>query len=144
MEQKYVNYKSKYVNYKSKYLDNSINEIIKFFLQFRTFIKIYHFQTNMYAYHKISDELLISIDSLSDKLIEALLGKLNIRPDFSNLDNKTLVFENIDNNKFINILDNSIIFLNKNFTNITYSEILNIRDEILGEIDKAKYLLSFK
>jgi len=40
---------------------------VKLLLQFRTDIKLYHWQTKSFAHHKISDELLGSIDDLSDK-----------------------------------------------------------------------------
>jgi hypothetical protein len=99
---------------------------------------------------------LIDLDRVSHMITEVwwdgpvLLGKLNIRPDFNNIENHVenhvdnkLVFKNIDNNEFLKILDNAITFLNNNFNNILHSEILNIKDEILAEIDKAKYLLSF-
>jgi hypothetical protein len=142
MNRKYDNSKSKYVLLKGgSDIENQeyyINDIIKFFLQFRTDIKLFHWQTKLYAYHKISDELLTNIDLLSDKLIEALLGRFNTRPNISESINiRDMTIELF--NKELNIATQYLTNMNINFT-----EILNIRDEVLGEIDKAKYLLSFK
>jgi len=117
-----------------------ISEIITFFFQFRTDIKMFHWQTKLYAYHKVSDELLENVDSLSDKLIEALLGKLEKRPNINN----NVSIRNMDEKIFNELLDRASNYLLEGFCNIEFPEILNIRDEILGEIDKAKYLLTFE
>lgn len=130
----------KYIVIRNMTKNIDISEIITFFFQFRTDIKMFHWQTKLYAYHKVSDELLENVDSLSDKLIEALLGKLEKRPDISN----NVLIRNIDKKIFNEILDRASNYLLEGFCNIKFPEILNIRDEILGEIDKAKYLLTFE
>ena len=122
--------------------NNELSSIINLLLQFRTDIKMFHWQTNSFAYHKISDELLSSIDDLSDQLVEALSGVLNTRPKV----NSSILVRNIELDLFLNELDRVSDVL-RNATSISslkFSEIANIRDEILGAIDKAKYLMSFK
>ena len=123
-----------------KNMNINISEIIIFFFQFRTDVKMFHWQTKLYAYHKISDELLENIDSLSDKLIEALLGKLEKRPDI----NDKISIRNMNEKIFNKILDKASEYLIKGFNNIEFTEILNIRDEIIEKIDKTKYLLTFR
>ena len=46
-------------------------------------------------------------------------------------------------NKINEILIQANEYLIKEFNNIKFTEILNIRDEIIGVIDKALYLLTF-
>jgi hypothetical protein len=135
--------------------DNSeLSSIINLLLQFRTDIKMYHWQTDSFAYHKISDELLSSIDDLSDQLVEALSGILNTRPSMRlenakhfhplALVNSSIMIRDIDLDLFLNELDRVSDVLRNKTKIMTFSEIANIRDEILGAIDKAKYLMSFK
>ena len=122
--------------------NNELSSIINLLLQFRTDIKMFHWQTDSFAYHKISDELLSSIDDLSDQLVEALSGVLNTRPKV----NSSILVRDIELDLFLNELDRVSDVL-RNATSISslkFSEIANIRDEILGAIDKAKYLMSFK
>ena len=111
-------------------------------LQLRTDIKMFHWQTKSFAYHKISDELLGSIDDLTDKLVEAICGLTNSRPNI--LPGSTIRISNlVDKKNFIDVLKQANTFLREPNTLLSSTEIANIRDEILGSIDKALYLLSF-
>jgi len=121
--------------------NNELSSIINLLLQFRTDIKMFHWQTDSFAYHKISDELLSSIDDLSDQLVEALSGVLNTRPKV----NSSILVRDIDTDLFLNELDRvSDVLRNATSSFLKFSEIANIRDEILGVIDKVKYLMTFK
>ena len=132
--------------------NNELSSIINLLLQFRTDIKMFHWQTDSFAYHKISDELLSSIDGLSDKFVEALSGLLNIRPSMRLRDathpcpkvNCSIMVRNVDLDLFLNELDEVSDVLRNATKIVKFSEIANIRDEILGEIDKSKYLMTFK
>jgi DNA-binding ferritin-like protein len=111
-------------------------------LQLRTDIKMFHWQTKSFAYHKVSDELLSSIDDLTDKLVETGSGLLNIRPEVSL--NVTICINNLSTkSEFASKLRKINNFLKEPSYLMTNTEIANIRDEILGSIDKALYLLSF-
>ena len=119
---------------------NITSKIICFFLQFRNDIKMYHWQTKSFPYHKISDELLSTIDSLSDKFVETLLGRLETRP---NIDSKIYI-RNISDELFKEIMDAANKYLINELSEIeSYTDLMNIRDEIIGEINKTKYLLTF-
>jgi hypothetical protein len=121
--------------------NNELNYIVKLLLQFRIDIKMYHWQTDIFAYHKISDELLSSIDNLTDKLIEASFGILNTRPK---VNNETFILRDVNTELFLNENDRVSQVLRNISKIIKYTEIANIRDEILSEIDKTKYLMTFK
>ena len=117
-----------------------ISEIICFFLQLRNDIKMYHWQTKSFPYHKISDDLLSTIDSLSDKFVETLLGRMDTRPNM----NSSIEIKNISDDLFKEILDKAIDFLTNDLNIINnFTDLMNIRDEIIGEINKTKYLLTF-
>lgn len=123
-------------------LDDIISEHVSKLLQLRTDIKMFHWQTKSFAYHKVSDELLGSIDDLTDKLIEAVSGVTNSKPQV-NLGTSISINNLSSKDDFIKKLIQASDFLRRPSELVTYTEIANIRDEILGSIDKALYLLSF-
>lgn len=123
-------------------ITNILSRYVTKLLQLRTDIKMFHWQTSSFAYHKVSDELLSSIDDLTDKLVEAISGLINSRPQV--LPEMKININNLDDkNSFVNILQQASNFLREPNNLLTKTEIANIRDELLGSIDKALYLLSF-
>jgi hypothetical protein len=120
----------------------SLTNYIQLLLQFRTDIKLFHWKTGSFTYHKISDELLGTIDDLSDKLVEAICGVYGIRPQ---MENQNIIIKNIfDVSEMKDEIRSVAAELKKTSQIMSISEIANIRDELLGSIDKALYLLSFQ
>ena len=118
-----------------------LNYLIQLLLQFRTHIKMFHWQTTQFSFHKISDELLSSIDELTDKFVETGLGLLNIRP---NIMNNSLTLRNVSLNILLDEINKVENILRQSTKLMLKSEIGTIRDEILIVIAKAKYLMTFK
>ena len=121
------------------YNGNYQNLLIKILLQFRMDVKMYHWQTKYFSKHKISDELLSSIDDISDKIIEVMLGKFNMRP---NIDD-TIFISNMKDETFIDILNKNVILLEKILNYIKFVSFKSLIDELLVEINKVLYLMSF-
>lgn len=122
------------------YLCNYQNLLVLILLQFRNDVKMYHWQTKLFNRHKISDELLDSIDKLSDKIIETLFGRLNTRPF---LKDDKIVIRNIDDNLFVSILKYNRDILEKILDKISFISFKSLIDELLVEINKTLYLTSF-
>lgn len=125
--------------------DNQIPSIlanyITLLLQLRTDIKLFHWKTGSFAHHKISDELLSSIDGLSDKLVESICGVYGIRPE---MENQLIRITNISEvSKMVSAIKLVGFELRKQTPVLENTEIANIRDELLDSMDKALYLLSF-
>lgn len=126
--------------------------IVGEFFTFTLYIKMLHWQTASYAQHKTTDALLIALDPLFDQFMETLQGelggKLNISSDLNIVINN---MNNLQPKEIISFLSNFELFLSKQLENIINSSagivnktsLLNIRDEILGEVQKTKYLLTF-
>jgi len=123
-------------------------KIIFTFLQMLNTVKLYHWKTHSYAQHKATDELYSKLNENIDTFVEIMLGKQGNR-----LESKEIVkgvFYNFNNvQKFKNKINEYKQFLinmtkqdNLNLTN--NSDLLNIRDEILGNINQFEYLLTFK
>jgi hypothetical protein len=116
-------------------------------------IKLYHWQTLSHPRHVATDNLYDKLNDLIDKFIESLTGRLiinNKNPQYRIQLNDPLVLKNIsyvdgvDKTGYKMIMD-YINYLESPELNIIidqYSDLLNIRDEMLGELNKVAYLFS--
>jgi DNA-binding ferritin-like protein len=123
-------------------------QITVVFLEMLMMIKLFHWKTHSYATHKATDELYESLNEHIDNFIEVLLGKTGSRIDL--MSNKTIKLLDLNSqdvlkskimsfkNYFVS-LDN-----NKALKTMSNSDLFNIRDEILGDLNKFLYLLTFK
>ena len=126
---------------------NGKNNVVVFFLTMLNTIKMYHWQTFSYPQHKATDDLYASIGDLTDKFVEVLLGKSHSR--FTLPKSFTLKVDNYTNiNKLVSqveqykkMLVNIESYLPRGMSN---TDLLNIRDELLGDLNKFLYLLTLK
>ncbi len=126
------------------YIENNktISYILNLLLLLRNQMKVYHWQTKKYSRHKASDELVEELDSLTDKYIFIYSGIYeNIRLVPEIFDIKLYNISDTNIVKFINKI--KIEFMNES-NKIKDTELLNIRDEILGIIDKTLYLFKLE
>jgi len=120
----------------------STEHIVRVMLQMLNNIKLYHWNTFSYPEHKATDELYSSLGDNIDKFVEILLGKEHSRINLKyiqaikihNLNDKKALIESI--NRYKMYLDN----MPSSFG----SDLLNIRDEILGDLNKFLYLLTLE
>ena len=125
-----------------KFVDK--NQIVKVFMDMLTMIKIYHWNTRSYAQHKATDELHERLSANVDKFIETLLGKQEDR--FSHL-STTIPLATSKPKEFkrrIYWFRDYLVHLSQVFKSAEYSDLLNIRDEILGDLNQFLYLMSLK
>ena len=119
---------------------------IKFF-EILLMIKLFHWKTHSYATHKATDELYSKFNEHMDKFTEVLLGKTGSRINLMNVKSIPLVDLNDANQLIqkINTFKNYLVELtnNKALTSMSNTDILNIRDEILGDMNQFLYLLTF-
>lgn len=121
-------------------------ELISFFFSLSNTVKLYHWSTNLYSRHKSSDDLFNTITDLTDKFMEIYQGKYGkiSKSIINEIDIKSKL---ISDDNFVMYLRNVSQFLEdivKNkFLSSKDSDLLNIRDELLGEINKSIYLLTF-
>ena len=124
-------------------------QITIMFLEMLMMVKLFHWKTHSYATHKATDELYDSLNGNMDKFIEVLLGKTGTRTDLMNnktislydLDSQVKLKEKIDSFKsyLVNLNNNNVLT-----STMSNSDLFNIRDEILGDLNKFLYLLTFK
>jgi DNA-binding ferritin-like protein len=118
--------------------------IIQFFtLQHQ--IKVLHWQTKSYARHKAYDDVYSSLGELIDNFVEIYMGKYG-RVEFSGGEG-SITLKNTDSLQLNNFLKDSIDWLkslNEKLKSDNDSDLLNLRDEMMGEINKLRYLLTLK
>ena len=111
-------------------------------------VKLYHWKTSSYAQHKATDELYANLNLNIDTFVEIMLGKTGGRVNLTG--QKTLPLLDYTNvTDFVKEINRYKYFLNNmnnnsglNITN--NSDLLNVRDEILGNLNQFTYLLTFK
>jgi DNA-binding ferritin-like protein len=124
-------------NKTSKHKKYTTEHIIKTFLQMLNAVKLYHWHTYSFPQHKATDELYQELNESIDKFVEIMLGKSNKR--FGTL---FTLYTNINNfTKDINFYKNYLI--NMHFTDAN-SDLMSIRDDILGHLNKYTYLTTLK
>ena len=122
--------------------------IVTMFLQMLCTIKLYHWKTFSFAQHKSTDELYSNLNTNIDTFVEIMLGKTGTRVNLTGQKSLPLLdYTNVsDFKKEISKYKQFLINMNKDTTlNITNnSDLLNIRDELLGNLNQFTYLLTFK
>ena len=123
-------------------------EITVIFLEMLLMVKLFHWKTHSYASHKASDELYSKLNADVDKFIEVLLGKSGSRIDL--MSNKTIKLLDLSSQeslkKGIEGFKSYLVGLNENIAmkKMSNSDLYNIRDEILADLNQFLYLLTFK
>jgi hypothetical protein len=118
--------------------------VVKVFIEMLNMIKLYHWKTKSYSQHKATDDLYGKLNTNIDLFVEILMGKSSRRiymvekcirlMDISKFgDFKERIHEHRE----------FLIGLSSIFDAKRDSDLLNVRDEILGDINQFLYLLSF-
>jgi hypothetical protein len=125
-------------------------EITVVFLEMLMMIKLFHWKTTSYATHKATDELYTKLNANMDAFIEILLGKSGSRIDLlSNPERKIKLIDLTNQDAFkreVEAFKGYLVSLNENKAMLTMnnSDLFNIRDTILGDLNQLLYLLTFK
>ena len=131
---------------------NPIDRIVCNFLNMINTVKLYHWKTRSYSTHKATDELFEALNMKIDSFVEILLGKPEIaygKKRETILNVKKLTFKSYKNNedfkKQIEIYKHYLISLSKSkLNNEKNTDLMNLRDEILGLMNQFLYLLTLK
>lgn len=125
-------------------------EITVVFLEMLMMVKLFHWKTTSYATHKATDELYTKLNANIDSFIEILLGKSGSRIDLmGNPERKFRLIDLSDQDALkreVEAFKGYLVGLNDNKAMLTMSntDLFNIRDTILGDMNQFLYLLTFK
>jgi DNA-binding ferritin-like protein len=117
---------------------------INFFLGLQSQLKIMHWQTKGYARHKALDETLDALYDLVDTFVEEAMGKYG-RFKIDENTNQIQLFNLSELNvpDMVNKVCEALIQYNQQFEE-TDTNLLNVRDEMLGLFNKLKYLFTLE
>lgn len=118
--------------------------IVHDMLEFSIQVKLYHWQTKVYARHVASDSLFSNINSLIDKFVEIYIGKYE-RPVL-NKQQSTIKLDNHSDKAMEAYLHSWIVYLRDKLPTMLDkkdTDLLNIRDEMMGLINNTLYLFTF-
>ena len=117
-----------------------INSIVNFFFNLQFSMKLYHWTTTSYSRHKTSDSFMDKLLETTDKFVEVFIGRYDVRPIINSINTDNKIINDVG---IINLLKISRTYLEDLNNQIKDSELLNIRDELLAEINQTLYLFTF-
>jgi hypothetical protein len=146
--------------------------IVELFFEMLHTIKLYHWKTISYAQHKATDELHEKLSENTDKFVEIMIGKIikddgrmpnqSVADDLSPSSAGKLptsrdrvqyrgdsipIYDFQSKQDFVKKLEHYISMLqdfNNRFDSKIDSDLLNIRDEMSGDINQTLYLFSLE
>ena len=116
---------------------------IHFFLNLRDHIKLYHWQTRIYARHIATDKMLETFEKSIDSFVEIYIGKYG-RPKITGK-NAEITLHNLTEPGVIRVIHAAIKYLQGPLTKslkAADSDLINIRDEMIGELNQLLYLFT--
>ena len=118
--------------------------IVRKFLEMVNVIKLYHWKTRAYSEHKATDDLYTKLSANVDRFVEVYLGKDGSRIKNWNSEMSILQYHRkkdfrskmFEYREFLTDLSNCLDAKRD-------VDLLNIRDEILADLNQFLYLFSF-
>lgn len=119
-------------------------ELVYRFLEILHAIKLFHWRTTSYAIHKATCELHSNLSGNIDSFVEIMIGKNGVRIDMSG--SKTMDLFNCATpdhlKELVQTFKTELIAMNSKMDNSINTDLLNIRDEMVGNINQFLYLLT--
>lgn len=129
-------------------IERPLSDILQFFFQLMVSIKTYHWQTTSYSRHKATDKMLESLMEHIDRFVEVYQGKYK-RLNILEGKNDEVYIRNRNDVDMEEYIQECILFLEKDLVEYRYiretdTDLLNIRDEIVGDLNQLLYLFSLQ
>lgn len=118
---------------------------IHFFLHLRDQIKLYHWQTRVYSRHIATDKILEKLDEAIDSYVEVYSGKYG-RSKVSGK-NASITLHNLSEAGAVRLVNSAIKYLQGPLTKTlkaTDTDLMNIRDEMISDLNQLLYLFTLK
>ena len=118
-------------------------DIVHTMLSLREQVKLYHWQTMSYPRHKATDELVEKLDSNIDQFVEVYIGKYG-RPKLSA--KHSIHLHNFSDKQAMRFLQNAVAWMVHTLPQKlkkTDTDLLNIRDTIVADLNQTLYLFTF-
>lgn len=119
-------------------------DIVLMLMQIQTQFKVLHWQTTSYARHNAYGQVYDSLSDSIDEFVEICMGKQGRFELSEGAKIELFNLKSLEINSFLKTFADFLIGLSKELSPEEDTDLLNIRDEILGDINKLKYLLTLK
>jgi len=131
---------------RNKNTSYSPQTIVTMFLQMLNTVKLYHWKTSNYAEHKATDELYTNLNLNIDTFVEVMLGKTGSRVNLTGQKSIPLLdYTNVEDfKKEIERYKTFLTGMNNAASLNANTDLINIRDELLSNLNQFTYLLTFK
>jgi len=117
---------------------------IHFFLQLRDQIKLYHWQTRMYARHIATDQILEKLEKHIDSFVEVYIGKHG-RPRVTGK-NSEITIHNMTEAGASRLLQAALRYLQGPLTRSLREgvdgDLLSLRDDLMEDVNQLVYLFT--
>ena len=120
-------------------------DVVNLMMTLRDQVKIYHWQTLSYSRHIATNDLLPKLDANIDQFVEVYIGKYG-RPKFTGR-SSTIKLVNYHDKDAINFIRDAINWLTNKLPKhikTTDTDLLNIRDTILADLNQVSYLFTLQ
>jgi hypothetical protein len=119
---------------------------VHFFFQMREQIKLYHWQTHSHSRHRATDEVLEKLDANIDQFVEVFMGKYGrprMTPKTATI--RVANLTEVGATKFIKICIQELQGpITKSLDAKRDTDLLNIRDEMVADLNQLLYLFTLK
>ena len=120
----------------------SLNRLCMNLLNHQIVLKLYHFQTKQYSSHKATDSYIEKYGTLLDRFLEVaqgIYGKITLKK-------YSLAGSAHNDDNIIKHLDGMTTYWKMKIDDVlaNNTDLINIRDELIGDADQLKYILTFK
>jgi len=130
---------------KNKVIRDVKKPLMNFFFEMLINIKVAHLTTTSFAAHKATDKLYDDINELYDKFLEIYIGIYG-RPLITEKQDITYnKMTGTGNERIVSCINHCINFLTNDIMDYISekdTELLNIRDEMKGALNRTLYLLT--
>jgi DNA-binding ferritin-like protein len=123
----------------------SLSSNVNFFLGLQVQFKVLHWQTKGYARHKAFDDIVETLQGLTDEFVEISMGKQGrFTLDETNKTISLLNLQEVTIVDYLQTIKTRLISLSTELSPEKDTDLLNLRDEMLGSINKLAYLLTLE
>jgi len=120
-----------------------MDEVVNTFFTVRLQIKMYHWRTLSYSRHKATDEFIEAFDKKIDRFIETMMASRNQKPE----DGFDISLGKTNDKNITDYVHSFRDWLSNNLGKILRkheTDLFNLRDEILNDVNQMLYLFKLK
>lgn len=121
----------------------NVSEVVAGLQELFNQVKYFHWQTKSFAQHEAFGKVFDSLSDLIDDFVEVSMGKYG-RPSTKGQELEMFDLEDVDIMDWTSGVVDYLISFDDILDDVEDTDLLNIRDEMMAQFNKLKYLLTLK